>query len=226
LAREMLTAVSRELGRLPEIVRAASVVLLVLVVVPVALTLAREPRFVASIEATSSDAQLSDAALAASLRQVVEPPTDTVETPDPPTKPITPQEALLIADEATLEDRVTATPVARGALVSVWGSTPAEAARLGDALARKLEQDTGVEQVVLGARHPPTVTRSVDKVVDALPGPFPGRPHPVWAGAAGLLVGVAVLAALLRFETTLARRSPTGRVAGNTTSPPDHLTLT
>jgi hypothetical protein len=191
----MRTAVSSELFRLPQIVRVAWIVtLLVLVVVPVALTLARETRFVASIEATSGDAQLSNTALTASLQQAVVPPKDTVETSDPPAKPITPQEARVIADEATLQDRVTATPIAGGALVSVWGSTPAEAARLEDALARKLEQETaGVEQVVLGPRHLPTVTRSVDKVVDALPGPFPGRPHPVWAGVAGLLVAVGFM---------------------------------
>ncbi|MGH2726836.1 MAG: hypothetical protein ACRDKS_07645 [Actinomycetota bacterium] len=218
MAREVLTTISRELGRSPQIVGVAWVaILLVLVVAPVALTLARESRFVASVEVTSGDAQLSPAALAASLPAAVKPSKDTEETPDAPADPITPQEARVIADEATVADRVTATPIARGAVVSVWGSTPAEAARLGDALAMKLEQDAaqaGTGRVILGARHIPTVTRPIDRVVDALPGPFPGRPHPLWAGFTGLLVAVTLRAALLLSGSDLMRRSPTERVPG------------
>jgi hypothetical protein len=45
------------------------------------------------------------------------------------------------------------------------------------------------ERVALGgpATAPP-VSDLPDRLVDALPGPFPGRPSPFWAGLAGLLV--------------------------------------
>ena len=51
----------------------------------------------------------------------------------------------------------------------------------------------------------PRPTRWVDRVIDALPGPFPANPSPAWAGAAGLLVGLLVCAVGLFYRERRAR---------------------
>jgi hypothetical protein len=66
------------------------------------------------------------------------------------------------------------------------------------ALRRRLDREVA-ELEDLGALPParvipdrpgavPEPERAADKLVDALPGTFPGRPSPVWAGFAGLIV--------------------------------------
>jgi len=45
-----------------------------------------------------------------------------------------------------------------------------------------------------GAVHVSSPSRPADRLVDALPGPFPPRPEPLWAGAAGLLTALGLLA--------------------------------
>jgi hypothetical protein len=45
----------------------------------------------------------------------------------------------------------------------------------------------------VGARAtPPRLERWADRLVDALPGDFPGRPGPVWAGIAGLILAITL----------------------------------
>lgn len=54
------------------------------------------------------------------------------------------------------------------------------------------------ERAVLGAQAGvPEPTRWADKLVDTLPGAFPGRPSPVWAGLAGLLLAATLWAVAL-----------------------------
>jgi hypothetical protein len=49
------------------------------------------------------------------------------------------------------------------------------------------------ERIVLGTRPgPPPLRGFADKVADAMPGPYPTRPSPLWAGFAGLLVAVTL----------------------------------
>jgi len=45
-----------------------------------------------------------------------------------------------------------------------------------------------------GAVHAASPSRPADRLVDALPGPFPPRPEPLWAGAAALLTALGLLA--------------------------------
>ncbi len=45
-----------------------------------------------------------------------------------------------------------------------------------------------------GAVHVSSPSRPADRLVDALPGPFPPRPEPLWAGAAALLTALGLLA--------------------------------
>jgi hypothetical protein len=72
------------------------------------------------------------------------------------------------------------------------------------ALRRQLAPVTRVLQeprnryVASGPAPLPRLTRWSDKLVDALPGPFPRRPSPFWAGFAGLVLGVALWALALR----------------------------
>ena len=187
----------------------------VLVVVPVALTLTREARFEASVVATGRDAQDSHAALAASVRRLVQPPKISNGTQDAPAKPATPVDPRTLVDDAALADRVAAFPTTNGVLVTVWGTTPAEAAHLADALAERVDEAARAGQlsIALGSRHVSVPTGLVDRTVDALPGPFPGRPDPVWAGLAGSFVVASVLCALLWVESGAMRR-PRERTAG------------
>jgi hypothetical protein len=218
----LLTKVSQRLGRVPRMLLATWVaVMCVLVAVPVALTLARESRFVVSMDTTRGDAQISHSALAASVRRLVEPPKVSKETArDARAKPFTARDARVIIDDAALAARVTATPTARGVLVRVWGRTPKEAARLADALALRLTSAAVRKEeprIVLGPRRLPRPTGFVDRAVDALPGPFPGRADPVWVGFAGFLVALLAWTSIilvrseggprLRVETRAARES-------------------
>lgn len=53
-------------------------------------------------------------------------------------------------------------------------------------------------RIVLGERpKAPKLERAADKLVDRLPGSFPGRPSPILAGLAGLLLAVALWAVTL-----------------------------
>jgi hypothetical protein len=45
-----------------------------------------------------------------------------------------------------------------------------------------------------GAVHGSALSRSADRLVNALPGPFPPRPGPLWAGTAALLCALGLLA--------------------------------
>lgn len=220
LAGELLTTVSQRLGRVPPMACATWVaVMCLLVAVPVALTVARESRFVASIDVIPADAQVSHSALAAWARRLLEPPAVSKGTAqDAGAAPFTARDARAIIDNAALADRVTATPTARGALIRVWGRTPEEAARLADALALRLTQAAARKEeprIVLRHRRLPRPTGFVDRVADALPGSFPGRAAPVWAGFAGFVVAVAFTGiAILWTETGILRRLPSERTRG------------
>jgi hypothetical protein len=55
-----------------------------------------------------------------------------------------------------------------------------------------------LEAVVVGNRaRPPRLERWADQLADELPGQFPGRPSPGWAGIAGLIVAATLWAAAL-----------------------------
>lgn len=185
----MLTSVVERIGhgRTSQIATWATITCL-LVAVPIALTLAREPRFAASITATSQDAQTPSSALATSLRRLLEDPTVSAGTA---------QDArLILIDQTDFAERVTAIPTAGGVLVTVTGGTPDEAVRLADALTRQLQQAaarSGLRIVFENTRIPRT-SRLVDRVVNALPGTFPRRPDPLWAGLAGFVVAVVAFA--------------------------------
>jgi hypothetical protein len=177
-----------------------------LVVVPVVLTVARESSFESSLDVTTADAETTETETAAWVRTLFEPRTESNETRQaaPPLR----QDPRIVADDLALADRVTATPTGRGVLVRVWGRTPAEANRLGDALARKLHEAAGAGgTLIVRDRRISGPTGTVDRTIDALPGPYPGRPNPVWAGVAGLLVAVSIMGALLLSGRGLSARS-------------------
>ena len=102
----------------------------------------------------------------------------------------------------------------------MWGTTPKEAARLADALALRLIQAAArkeVPRIVVGPKRLPHPTGFADRAVDALPGPFPGRAEPVWAGFAGFVIALLAWTSIilirseggpwLRVETRAARES-------------------
>jgi len=216
LAHKMFTAPAYELARLPRASAVTGVVVMcVLVVVPVALTLARETRFEASMVATGRGTRDSHAALAASVRQLVEPRKISNGIRDAPAEHAAPVDPRILVDDAALADRVTVFPTTRGVLMTVWGTTPAEAAHLTDALAERVYNAAraGRLPIVLGSRQVSVPTGLADRTIDALPGPFPGRPDPVWAGLAGSFVVASVLCALLWVESGAMRR-PRERTAG------------
>jgi hypothetical protein len=70
---------------------------------------------------------------------------------------------------------------------------------------RRLTRLTRVDEtlpprVLPGAQaRAPALTRPADKLVDDLPGSFHGRPSPIWAALAGLLVLVVLTALALTF---------------------------
>lgn len=47
----------------------------------------------------------------------------------------------------------------------------------------------------------------VDRVVDVLPGPFPAKPDPMWAAAAGFVLGLSLCLAVLMIRRPQPRRS-------------------
>ena len=181
-ASELPISVVRRIGRVPtSFIPTWVTITCLLVAVPVALTLAREPRFVASIIATSGEAQIPPSALATSVRRLLEDPTVSAGTV---------QDARVVISQADFAERVMTIPTARGVLVEVAGGTPGEASRLAVALAPHLEQaaERGGERIVFENTRLPSSSRFVDRVVDALPGPFPRRPDPLWAGLAGFVL--------------------------------------
>jgi hypothetical protein len=69
-------------------------------------------------------------------------------------------------------------------------------------------RDEPVERVVLGKRAtPPPLRGWADKVADAMPGEFRGRPSPVWAGLAGLFVAATLWLIALALLPPGRRRS-------------------
>jgi hypothetical protein len=71
-------------------------------------------------------------------------------------------------------------------------------------------------RVLPGAKaRAPELTRSADRLVDDLPGSFHGRPSPVWAALAGLLVLVVLTALALTFLP------PPGRASDRALPQPD-----
>lgn len=178
-----------ELLRIPRMLLATwAMVVCVLVTLPVLLTVARETRFEATFE-IAADRPLSPSALAASVRILVRDPIVALST-------VTDSHSTL--SPAALPDRVTVVPSGRTVLVRVWGRTPNEARALAEALAPELAE--GVERkedwrLVLARKHFPDPP-FLDRVADALPGSFPRRPHPAWAGLAGLIVSVITCAGL------------------------------
>jgi hypothetical protein len=55
----------------------------------------------------------------------------------------------------------------------------------------------------------PHLSRRADRWADAMPGRYPGRPSPVWAGVAGLLAAAAVIAVCAAFVRPPGRRTMT-----------------
>jgi hypothetical protein len=92
-----------------------------------------------------------------------------------------------------------------------WYSAKLSAGALAGATRPQLERRRAASKRVAAAPTPritvgpppalPPPTRAADKLVDALPGDFPPRPNPLWAGLAGLLV-----VALVRGLVELVRR--------------------
>ncbi|MDQ3630417.1 MAG: hypothetical protein M3417_03895 [Actinomycetota bacterium] len=72
-----------------------------------------------------------------------------------------------------------------------------------DDLQRLVNADAA-EFIVLPPGPLPEPTRLVDRVLDELPGPFPRRVDPVWAGIAGLICALLALGSLI--ATTAGRR--------------------
>jgi hypothetical protein len=164
-----------------------------LVAIPVGLTLARESRFVASIEMTPRSASLSPSDLEASVNRLV---TDRAASFG------TVVAADVFVDPERLADRVSAVPTSGGVRVEVSGATPAEADRLAAAVVRTVRRAQNPRIVVRSAPGP---ERLVDRVTDALPGKFPARPDPLWAGVAGLAFGLLAFVAI----ALVRDRSPT-----------------
>ena len=182
---------SQRVGRLPRLMFAmGGTAMCLLVAVPVALTLSRAPRFVSSIAVTPRDAHGSRVAFAASIRRLLE---------DPMTSSGTVRAAHVDVTPADLPLRLLTIPTAAGVLVTTWGRTPDEAERLANALAPQLAdaaRRASVPPIVVAADPPSRPTRLVDRVVDALPGPFPRRVEPVRVGLTGFVAGLLACGAI------------------------------
>jgi hypothetical protein len=86
--------------------------------------------------------------------------------------------------QATADARWLEAKLSAGALA---GATRRDLARRIAAVKRVAAAPT--PRITAGAPPPlPRPARAADKLVDALPGDFPPRPSPLWAGLAGLLV--------------------------------------
>jgi hypothetical protein len=157
----------------------------VLVAVPVGLTLARESRFVAAIEMTPRSASTSPTELAATVNRLLADFSASFETL---------VDAEVFVDPARLGDRVSAVPTPNGVRAEVWGTTPTEADRLAAAVARTVSR---AEKPGIALTPAPGTERLADRVADALPGRFPARPDPLWAGLAGLAVGLVSFIAIV-----------------------------
>ena len=175
---------SRWLGAAPVAMLARWAAFACLVVaMPVALTLAREPRFVTTIELTPRTAESSPAALAASVSRLVE---------DRSISYATTVDADVSVDPAHLAERVRVVPSPDAVRVEVWGKTSGQADRLAAALVRTFRRAENPGIVVVPAPGP---DRLVDRAADALPGVFPTRPDPFWAGFAALALCVLAVVA-------------------------------
>lgn len=75
--------------------------------------------------------------------------------------------------------------------------------RRADDLQRLVNADAA-DFVVLPSRTLPEPTRTVDRLLDKLPGSFPRRVDPVWAGTAGLICAFLVVGVII--ATTAVRR--------------------
>jgi hypothetical protein len=182
---------SKRVGRVsPTMFATCGAAMCLLVAVPVALTLARASRFVASINATPRDAQSSDSAFAASVRRLLK---------DPMASNGTVQAARVDITQADFAGRLRTIPTAAGVLVTVWGRTPDEADRLANALAPRLAQAAKraeVPPIVVAPGPPSRPTRLADRVIDALPGRFPRRLEPVRVGVTGFVAGLLAWSAI------------------------------
>jgi hypothetical protein len=180
-----------------------AVVTCALVALPVALTLARDSWFDATIEATAG-ADVSPAVLRATVRQLLRDPTIVQSTIAGARVPI---------NEEDLADRVTVAPSARGALVRVEGRTPGEARQLARVLRSEVSQVATRQtdlRFSLGSEHVSSLGFP-DRVVDALPGAFPRRNGPVWVGVAGFVAAAIVCTALALLSTSWGRTAMSGK---------------
>lgn len=98
-------------------------------------------------------------------------------------------------------------------------------ARLGRGLPRRqralVQQRADDVQRVVGAHIPefvvlrhgslPKPTRPVDRLVDKLPGPYPARVGPAWAGAAGLISALLLLGVVVATTAVRHRAAARGR---------------
>jgi hypothetical protein len=161
-----------------------AIVAFVLVVVPVALTLARASWFNATIEVRTR-AHASRPVLGAKVRRLVR---------DSTVEQRTIADTHVVIGQKDLADRITTASSATGVVIRVRGRTPEEARSLADALASELSQvaePDGDLRLVQGHER---VSRLgfVDRVVDALPGAFPKRNGPTWIGFAGFVAAAIV----------------------------------
>jgi hypothetical protein len=163
----------------------------VLVAVPSVLTLARESRFVAVIEMTPRSASGSPDELARSVNRLAA---------DFPVAYATLVDADVFVDPARLANRVRATAALGQVRVEVLGTTPTEADRLAVAMARTMSRAENPHIVLRAAPGP---ERPADRMVDAMPGPFPARPDPYWASLAGFALALIVFLGIV-----LVRRGP------------------
>jgi hypothetical protein len=159
-----------------------TMVALVLVAFPVALTLARASWFNATIE-VGTRAHVLPPVLGAKVRRLVR---------DSTVEQSTIADTHVVIDKKDLADRITTASSATGVVIRVRGRTPEEARSLADALASELsraaERD-GDLRLVLGRGR---VSRLglVDRVVDILPGAFPRRNGTAWIAVAGFVAAV------------------------------------
>ena len=79
-----------------------------------------------------------------------------------------------------------------------------------DDLQRMIATDP-VDFVVLPARSPVEPTRQLDRLLDQLPGSFPARAEPVWAGVAGVISLVLLLGMLIATNAGRGRAEARGR---------------
>lgn len=103
-----------------------------------------------------------------------------------------------LVDDRSLAERTTLSERARSVVLTSEADTPERASALANALGVLVASaSSGSEPLVLGPRAaPPRPSGAIDRAVERLPGFFPPRPNPSWAGAAGFLLALLGLAGL------------------------------